>query len=153
MLFAEYYHLSTGWNGTDYTGPKVPIRKCGTDGILYLDGRYGLTRAINEAAKFGRRLPDVTGFVIRRGPRLDNARDLTTYVTLVRPHRPIPADFSVQPLAPGQSCPGKMTCGHCGLSWDDSQSTTWTPVPAGRCPFEHFHVYVGDIKAPLPWTT
>lgn len=33
----------------------------------------------------------------------------------------------------------KTTCGTCGLSWDDSIVTGMTPVPSGRCPFEHFH--------------
>lgn len=31
------------------------------------------------------------------------------------------------------------TCGWCGRSWDDTVSTTYTPAPAGRCPFEHLH--------------
>lgn len=33
--------------------------------------------------------------------------------------------------------PGIATCGNCGRSWDDTLSTTWTPAPAGRCPFEY----------------
>lgn len=33
-----------------------------------------------------------------------------------------------------------MTCGTCGLSWDDAVATDWTPVPSGRCPFEYFHL-------------
>jgi len=33
------------------------------------------------------------------------------------------------------------TDGACGLSWDDSISTAWTPAPAARCPFEYFHQY------------
>lgn len=37
------------------------------------------------------------------------------------------------------------TCGTCGLSWDDGKSTSMTPTPSGRCPFEHFHNYAdGD---------
>lgn len=31
------------------------------------------------------------------------------------------------------------TCGTCGRSWDDSISTSTTPVPSGRCPFEYEH--------------
>ena len=31
------------------------------------------------------------------------------------------------------------TCGTCGRSWDDTISTSMTPVPAGRCPFEYDH--------------
>ena len=32
-----------------------------------------------------------------------------------------------------------VTCGTCGRSWDDSISTSVTPVPAGRCPWEADH--------------
>jgi hypothetical protein len=71
-----------------------------------------------------------------------------TIVVLVDPedleyiptHKPIPADFPVQPLAPGQTASSRLTCGCCGLSWDDAKSTSMTPVPSGRCPFEYFHL-------------
>ena len=56
-------------------------------------------------------------------------------------HEPIPADFEVQPLKPGENPTGKTTCGYCGLSWDDNIPTSWTPVPSGRCPFEYFHIH------------
>lgn len=56
-------------------------------------------------------------------------------------HEPIPAGFPVQPLQDGQEATTRATCGHCGLSWDDALSTSYTPVPSGRCPFEYFHVY------------
>lgn len=48
----------------------------------------------------------------------------------------IPADWPVQPDANGDT-----TCGYCGLTWNDAVSTSMTPVPAGRCPFEEFHRY------------
>lgn len=54
-------------------------------------------------------------------------------------HTPIPPDHPVQPLAPDQLVPGRTTCGYCGLSWDDDQPTSLTPVPSARCPFEYFH--------------
>lgn len=31
------------------------------------------------------------------------------------------------------------TCGTCGRSWDDTISTSMTPAPSGRCPFEYEH--------------
>jgi hypothetical protein len=31
------------------------------------------------------------------------------------------------------------TCGACMRSWDDAVSTSWTPAPSGRCPFEYEH--------------
>lgn len=51
----------------------------------------------------------------------------------------VPKDFPVQPLKPGDQAKDKMTCNACGLSWDDALSTSWTPTPGGRCPFEYFH--------------
>ncbi len=54
----------------------------------------------------------------------------------------IPVDFPVRPLKPGDIATDKMTCGTCGLSWDDAIPTTWTPVPSARCPFEYFHAEV-----------
>lgn len=51
----------------------------------------------------------------------------------------IPKDFPVKPLKPGDPAKDKATCGECGLSWDDAVATSYTPAPAARCPFEHFH--------------
>jgi hypothetical protein len=31
------------------------------------------------------------------------------------------------------------TCGTCNRSWDDTVSTSVTPAPSGRCPFEYEH--------------
>lgn len=59
----------------------------------------------------------------------------------MKPYSKIPKDFPVWPLRAGQKAADRATCGHCGLSWDDGISTTWTPAPAARCPFEYFHVY------------
>lgn len=53
--------------------------------------------------------------------------------------RPIPEDFPVRPLGKYEEGWGRMTCGECGRSWDDAIATSYTPVPAGRCPFEAFH--------------
>lgn len=54
----------------------------------------------------------------------------------------VPPEFEVQPTkAKG---PNIATDGNCGLSWDDDVSTTYTPVPSGRCPFEWFHGNVDD---------
>lgn len=51
----------------------------------------------------------------------------------------IPADYPVRPLRVGQAAGDRVTCGTCGLSWDDSIATSMTPAPAARCPFEYFH--------------
>lgn len=54
----------------------------------------------------------------------------------------VPPDFAVQPTD-GKG-PEDATDGTCGLSWNDSISTSWTPAPSGRCPFEYFHGNVDD---------
>ena len=44
--------------------------------------------------------------------------------------------------------PKATVCGTCGKGWDDSISTSVTPTPAGRCPFEYDHEQeVPDVKA------
>jgi hypothetical protein len=55
------------------------------------------------------------------------------------PASAIPKSHPVRPLSPSQPAKDRATCGHCGLSWDDSKGTSLTPAPSGRCPFEYFH--------------
>jgi hypothetical protein len=52
------------------------------------------------------------------------------------PVRPLPPEQVIAPTA-GMIV---MTCGVCHRSWDDAVSTTMTPVPSGRCPFEYEHI-------------
>lgn len=59
----------------------------------------------------------------------------------MKTHEPIPKTFPVRPLRRGQKAQDKATCGHCGLSWDDAVSTSYTPADSARCPFEYFHIY------------
>lgn len=60
----------------------------------------------------------------------------------------VPADFPVQPLLSwSANDPRVMQCGECGRAWDDTISTSLTPVPAGRCPFEYFHSELGTMRA------
>lgn len=35
--------------------------------------------------------------------------------------------------------PNATVCGYCRRGWDDTISTSLTPVPSGRCPFEYDH--------------
>lgn len=73
----------------------------------------------------------------------------------MKTHEPIPRSHPVQPLKRGHKATlNRATCGHCGLSWDDGKVTSMTPAPAGRCPFEAFHVYPEDgarHKPDLPY--
>jgi hypothetical protein len=51
----------------------------------------------------------------------------------------IPLDYPVKPLRANEKAKDRVTCGTCGLSWDDAVSTSMTPAPSARCPFEYFH--------------
>lgn len=61
----------------------------------------------------------------------------------------VPIDWPVQPLKANDHAKDRATCGHCGLSWDDGVSTSLTPTPSARCPFEPFHVY--EENPPDDW--
>lgn len=61
----------------------------------------------------------------------------------------IPKDFPVRPLGDKEIDTASATCLTCGRSWDDSISTSYTPAPGGRCPFEAFH----DIDSEKPRNT
>lgn len=46
----------------------------------------------------------------------------------------------VRYLAPWKPAPATFArCNTCGRAWDDDKPTGLTPVPSGRCPFEHMH--------------
>ncbi len=53
----------------------------------------------------------------------------------------VPSDRPVRPLRKGQKAKDRVTCGTCGLSWDDAEPRGLTPAPSARCPFEPFHRY------------
>lgn len=54
-------------------------------------------------------------------------------------HTHVPSDWPVQPVLDPSKATDPVTCGGCGLTWDDGISTSMTPAPSGRCPFETFH--------------
>jgi hypothetical protein len=46
----------------------------------------------------------------------------------------------VRYVAPWNDAPADWPrCLSCGRAWDDSKPTSYTPAPAARCPFEHWH--------------
>lgn len=53
----------------------------------------------------------------------------------------VPEHWPVQPTSDGTH-----TCGGCGRSWNDDVSTSITPSPSGRCPFEAFHANVEETQ-------
>ena len=44
--------------------------------------------------------------------------------------------------------PGATQCGTCRRWWDDDVSSSWTPAPSGRCPFEYEHAE--EVEPPQP---
>jgi hypothetical protein len=69
MIFAEFYHNSTGWNGKDFSGPVKLIPACGDRSIIIFSPRYKLSELItltrNECQKRG-----FAGFTLNRGNSL-----------------------------------------------------------------------------------
>lgn len=47
----------------------------------------------------------------------------------------------------GQTIVRTTTCGTCGKSWNDALITGSTPVPSGRCPYEHLHDEIAELSA------
>lgn len=51
----------------------------------------------------------------------------------------VPKNWPVQPVKLAPNNRDYATCGTCGRIWNDALSTSMTPAPSGRCPFEPFH--------------
>ena len=54
----------------------------------------------------------------------------------------VPRDYEVKQLRTTKqkkNAKDLATCGTCYRSWDDGISTSITPTPSARCPFEYFH--------------
>jgi hypothetical protein len=47
----------------------------------------------------------------------------------------------------GQETQDIATCGSCGKSWNDALITERTPAPSGRCPFEHIHDEIAELRS------
>lgn len=100
--------------------------------IFYRDGQTAITQS-DAMVSYG----------------LENRENLGVPVTVtatragrvygVKPFPVVPDDFPVRPLGPDDDATVRATCGACLRSWDDAVSTSWTPAPSARCPFEYFH--------------
>ncbi len=62
----------------------------------------------------------------------------------------IPVGFPVKVIGPDDTAMDRVTCGVCGLSWDDDVITSYTPAPSGRCPFEWWHEEL-EVEELEPW--
>lgn len=116
------------WLWTGYT-----VSKKGYD-EEYTTYWYGSTREITDMAELVE--------LLQMRPPEEPEEPMVPIAAIAPPakHKPIPPDFAVQPLAVGAEAKDHMTCGHCGLSWDNAIPTSWTPTPSGRCPFEYYHL-------------
>jgi hypothetical protein len=81
MIFASFYHNSTGWNGKDFSGPVKLIPRCGSDSVFQLDGRKSLWRQIRDARERAAKVPYVKGFRIEAGTYRES-RPLTGIIQL-----------------------------------------------------------------------
>lgn len=81
MIFAEYYHESTGWDG-----PKKLILVCGSDSICPLDGRKALRNQIADAMAHAKRLsnvkPNFKALRVMAGARYSSGRPLTKLIPI-----------------------------------------------------------------------
>jgi hypothetical protein len=88
-------------------------------------------------------LADIDASIATQSARLRAAQALSTERRKIGQRAArlpeVPDDFPVRPLGPNDAAQDRRTDGACGRSWDDAVATSWTPAPAGRCPFEHFH--------------
>lgn len=39
-----------------------------------------------------------------------------------------------------------VTCGNCGMTWNDALITGRTPAPSARCPYEYIHPEIAELK-------
>lgn len=74
MRFAAFYQLSTGWNGTNFSGPKRPIEACGDRSVLILDGRWNEATAAHYARVECRKRGYV-GFTLNAGESFTRSRE------------------------------------------------------------------------------
>lgn len=74
MTFAQFFHLSTGYISGSIppafdASARKPIPACGSDGLIYLDGRHGLPRQAAQAREVCRQRGFI-GFTLHTGESL-----------------------------------------------------------------------------------
>lgn len=86
MVYAEYQHLSTGWNGKDFSGPRQHIKMCGGDSTFICDGRKTLQNQVSDAVKHAKMLnrtlnKGITGLIMYRGEYC-KGRPITKFIAV-----------------------------------------------------------------------
>lgn len=100
MRYAQFFHASTGYvTGSTpprFDGERDLIPACGSDGVFYIDGRYGEARAASEARAACERR-GFAGFTLNAGPSYGDAR-VTRSLELVGSHAAIVAGLIARGL-------------------------------------------------------
>lgn len=82
MVFAEFQVESTGWNGKDFSGPKKPVPRLGSDGVLKLDSRLNRQSMFRKARERAKLIPGVIGFILYQGTSFSTAKPITNFIAL-----------------------------------------------------------------------
>lgn len=77
MIFAEFYHLSTGWDGK----PKRLIPACGDRAVIILDGRQNRATHVDVARRTARER-GYLGFSLHAGETFTRSRVIRDLETL-----------------------------------------------------------------------
>lgn len=129
-------------------GDLVTLGFCGSDNKVHTEEPavflghigYGVTRRAEFAQvdrDNGNRIYEWETYRYNGGWAYGSSAERLRLLSLDVPGPSVPEDFPVKILKFGTE--GATTCGTCHRSWDDTISTSWTPAPSGRCPFEYFH--------------
>lgn len=100
MRYAQFFHASTGYVAGStpprFDGERDLIPACGSDGVFYIDGRFGDARAASEARETCK-ARGFAGFTLNAGPSYGNAR-VTRPLELVGCHAAIVAGLIARGL-------------------------------------------------------
>lgn len=83
MIFAELQTSSTGWNGTDFTGPKTNVPLLGSSGVYIVDSRKTLANQIQDTKQYIktlRQLHNITGFIMFQGQSFLQNHPITPFI-------------------------------------------------------------------------
>lgn len=128
---------------TDTAGEKiVAFGPQGQRTYSYDYGQYDMhdTAVMRYAEEMDRKVSQDELFELPH-PRRRLSRSGRGYVYVIPPA--VPFDYPVRVLTGTEArkaADSLAICGECGRAWDDAISTSMTPTPAARCPFEAFHV-------------